>query len=75
MDPRSHRAHFAATDTFSVSFFPCNSFDNKDTLFNGELHFSINVARLSTPLKRLTINATYAVTRSDHLTVRVYQRA
>jgi hypothetical protein len=32
--------------------FPCKSFDNKHTLFNSELHFSINVDRLSTPLTK-----------------------
>jgi hypothetical protein len=31
-------------------FFPCNSFDNKHMLFSSELHFSINIDCLSTPL-------------------------
>jgi hypothetical protein len=45
------------TDTFSVSLFPCKSFDNKHTLFNSELHFSINFDCPLTPLTK-TINAT-----------------
>jgi hypothetical protein len=37
---------------FCKFFFPCKSFDNKHTPFNSELHFSINVDRLSTSLTK-----------------------
>jgi hypothetical protein len=49
---RNLRIHFVYV------FFVCKSFDNRHTLFNSELHFSIsvNVYRLK---QRLTINATY----------------
>jgi hypothetical protein len=33
-------------------FFSLKTFDNKHMLFNSELHFSINVNRLSTPLTK-----------------------
>jgi hypothetical protein len=51
------------------------SVDNKHTLFNSELHFSVTVHRLATAVnKDWLLMPLTAVTRSDQLTTRVYQR-
>jgi hypothetical protein len=51
-------------DTFSVSSFPCKSFDNKDTLFNRELHFSEIIISC---IQRLPVNATYCRATTRHV--------
>jgi hypothetical protein len=51
------------------------SVDNKHTLFDSELHFSVIVDRLPTALnKDWLLMPLTAVTRTDQLTTRVYQR-
>jgi hypothetical protein len=51
------------------------SVDNKHTLFNSELHFNVTVDRLPTAVnKDWLLMILTAVTRSDQLTTRVYQR-